>query len=254
MFPNNNSSLQIAVLSLTALSLAAVGVNGHMEMIKPCPRYNANGIDCPALPPGETKDYNENAPISSAGKMLQPFCKYPTPWPTPAATWTAGQQISVQFNTWGSPHSGGHCEWSMSYDGGSTFVVIHRVLERCFYDANDGLQTVFNFTLPADLPGSDSAVFAWTWVNAMGNREFYMDCADVAIQGSSPEFTGPQMTVLNYPDYPTIPEFEGNYTTGLSYYENAPSITVYASYSSPSQSQSMSDDPPPLSSSPPALF
>ncbi|KAJ1642557.1 hypothetical protein LPJ64_005605 [Coemansia asiatica] len=252
IFSKNN-----LVLFLTAATVAT-GVNGHMEMIKPCPRFNANGIDCPELPPGEVRDYNENAPISSAGKKLQPFCKYPTPWPTPAALWTAGEQVNIQFNTWGSPHSGGHCEWSVSYDGGNSFVVVHRVLQHCFYDSDNKLQTMFNFTLPADLPGSDTAVFAWTWVNAMGNREFYMNCADVKIQGSSPSFTGPKMTILNYPDYPTVPEFEGNYTIGLEYYENAPSITVYAPYStqgqSQSQSQSQNDDPPPMSSSPPALF
>ncbi|KAJ1862031.1 hypothetical protein LPJ73_000869 [Coemansia sp. RSA 2703] len=224
--------------------LRTSGTSGHMEMIKPCPRFNANGIDCPALPDGIDKDYNENSPISSKGVALQPFCKYTTPWPSPAVTWTAGDTVTAQFNTFGSPHSGGHCEWSISYDGGQTFVVVHRELRHCFYDAENNLQTVYNFTLPADLPGSDNAIFAWSWVNAKGNREFYMNCADVVIKGSSDSYTGQQMTVLNYPGYPTVPEFLGNYETGIEYYNNATSITVYASSTS-----SYSSDPPPQSSS-----
>ncbi|KAJ2718939.1 hypothetical protein GGI07_005505 [Coemansia sp. Benny D115] len=243
------SPSQTAAYSLAAgLLLVAGQALAHMEMISPCPRYNANGIDCPALPDGAVKDYNENSPIASGNVVMQPFCKYATPWPTPAASWTAGQTIGVKFNTFGSPHSGGHCEWSLSYDGGDTFVVVHRVLEKCFYDAEGKLQTDYSFALPADLPASDSAIFAWTWVNAMGNREFYMNCADVSISGSAVSFTGPQMTILNYPGHPMVPEFLGNYTIGLSYYDSAPSVTVYAA---PAPNKSEDGDPAPVSSSPP---
>ncbi|KAJ2909117.1 hypothetical protein GGI21_002205 [Coemansia aciculifera] len=97
-----------------------------------------------------------------------------------------------------------------------------------FYDAQGNYQFNYTFTLPANVPGSNSAVFAWTWVNAMGNREFYMNCADVVIVGTSQSFSGRQMTVLNYPGYPTVQEFLGNFTTGLEYYTSAPTITVYA--------------------------
>ncbi|KAJ2783303.1 hypothetical protein GGI15_002640, partial [Coemansia interrupta] len=79
----------------------------------------------------------------------------------------------------------------------------------------------FEVPLPANLPGTDHAVFAWTWVNASGNREFYMNCADIAISGPAGSFTGKQMTILNYPGYPVVPEFLGNYNTGLAYYTNA---------------------------------
>ncbi|KAJ2609849.1 hypothetical protein H4S08_003874 [Coemansia sp. RSA 1365] len=202
----------------------------HMELIKPCPRYNANGIACPQLPPGNSIDWNVNAPIASSGIKLQPLCKYQTPWPTPAASWAAGQTITAQFSTHGTRHDGGHCEWSLSYDQAETFVVIHRRLSHCFYEDSGSIVTNYTFTLPADVPAGDSVVFAWTWVNAMGNREFYMNCADVTITGStSTSFTGPQMTILNYPGYPMVPEFRGNYSVGLSYYENSPLITVKSS-------------------------
>jgi hypothetical protein len=34
----------------------------------------------------------------------QPLCKYSTPWPTPAATWTAGEQVTVKLAPGGATH------------------------------------------------------------------------------------------------------------------------------------------------------
>jgi hypothetical protein len=39
--------------------------------------------------------------------------------------------------------------------------------------------------IPANAPSTESCIFAWTWINAIGNREFYMNCADIAIHGGS---------------------------------------------------------------------
>ncbi|KAJ1808106.1 hypothetical protein LPJ56_004784 [Coemansia sp. RSA 2599] len=61
-----------------------------------------------------------------------------------------------------------------------------------------------------------------------------MNCADVAIKGSSTSFTGKQMTIANHNGYPTIPEFNGDYNTGLEHYKNAAQITVAGSGSSSS--------------------
>ncbi|KAJ2388910.1 hypothetical protein GGI05_003653, partial [Coemansia sp. RSA 2603] len=132
--------------------------------------------------------------------------------------------------------------FSLSYDGGKTFVVVHEELQYCFFGAPSGGNSAtildYTFNLPTDLPSSDKAVFAWTWVNAIGNREFYMNCADIAIKGTSSSYTGKQMTIANHDGYPTIPEFSGDYTTGLSYYTNAPKITVTGSGSSSSSGSS----------------
>ncbi|KAJ1719565.1 hypothetical protein LPJ61_006286, partial [Coemansia biformis] len=179
------------------------------------------GKDCPQLPPGQQLDYSINSPIGNAGNdSPMPLCKYSTPWPTPAAKWAAGQSITVSFVPGGISHSGGHCEFSMSYDGGKTFAVIHQELRYCFVGSkpsgttNVVTQSSYTFNLPKDLPSSDKAIFAWSWVNASGNREFYMNCADVAISGTSKSYTGKEMTIANYKGYPTIPEFAGNYDTG----------------------------------------
>ncbi|KAJ1788165.1 hypothetical protein LPJ59_005584, partial [Coemansia sp. RSA 2399] len=108
-------------------------------------------------------------------------------------------------------------------------------LRYCFYTASPasgGTDSVrsYTFDLPSDLPGTDHAVFAWTWVNAAGNREFYMNCGDVAIEGSAGSYTGKEVTIANYgAGYPVIAEFNGDYDIGIEYYTtNTTNITVTA--------------------------
>ncbi|KAI9505316.1 hypothetical protein GGI25_003641 [Coemansia spiralis] len=215
-------------------AILAASVSAHMDIVKPCPRFGPNCIDKPpALPAGASWDYDIRSPIPSDGIL----CKSNTPWPSPVETWTAGQSITVSFEQGGAAHGGGHCQFSISYDNGQTFAVIHEVLQYCFFNGpsngNSAEVLSYTFNLPSNLPSSDKAVFAWSWVNAIGNREFYMNCADVAIQGgSSTSYTGKQITIANHNGYPTIPEFSGDYTTGLKYYNNAPMITVKADGSS----------------------
>ncbi|KAI7834004.1 hypothetical protein BX661DRAFT_176460 [Kickxella alabastrina] len=204
-----------SIIALVGLSTA------HLDMISPCPRYSPHGLDCPALPAGQSLDYSMSSPLSGG----DPLCKHTTPYPTASATWTAGQPVTVKLAPGGAPHGGGHCQFSLSYDGGQNFVVVHEVLQQCF--GSDQSQRDFTFTLPGELPGSEKAVFAWSWVNAVGNREFYMNCADVRIVGGGSEsFTGKRMVVANLPGYPTVPEFNGNYAVGMELYTGAPKLTV----------------------------
>ncbi|KAI8318877.1 hypothetical protein GQ54DRAFT_299786 [Martensiomyces pterosporus] len=215
------------VKAASVLALVASAA-GHMTFVKPCARYSPDSF-CPSPPSGEQVDYDMTTPIGSEGQAVSPICKHAKPYSKPVATWASGSTTTVTFSD-GNGHSGGHCQFSISYDGGQTFVVLSESLKYCFYSgpANTDKPSVLNFDipLPANLPGSPSAIFAWTWVNASGNREFYMNCADVAINGPAGSFTGKKMTIANYPGYPTIPEFLGNYNTGLQYYTNATQITV----------------------------
>ncbi|KAJ2240807.1 hypothetical protein GGI13_007548 [Coemansia sp. RSA 455] len=224
--------MKLHTFSLIAV-LASVSVFGHMEMTSPCPRYSPKCATPSDLPPGAVLDYNLNGPIGGNGNINQPFCKYTKPWPRVSDIWTAGNPVTITFANNGASHSGGHAEFSISYDNGSTFVVLHQVLRQMFFTApppNGGSDIVrsYTFTLPVGLPGTSHAVFAWTWVNAIGNREFYMNCADVAIVGIAGSYSGKAMTVANYGSmYPTIPEFMGNYNTGIQLYTtNISQVTV----------------------------
>ncbi|KAJ1956170.1 hypothetical protein GGI12_005377, partial [Dipsacomyces acuminosporus] len=206
---------------LASIAALIASASAHMQVISPCPRYSSHGEKCPALPAGVSFDYSMSSPLD----YNAPLCKHTTPYATPSATWTAGQSVTVKFAEGGAPHGGGHCQFSLSYDGGKTFVVVHEELEHCFFNGAAAVHQ-YTFNLPSNLPGSDKAVFAWSWVNAIGNREFYMNCADVAIKGTSGSFTGKEMTVANHNGYPTIPEFGGNSKTGLEIYAKAKQVTV----------------------------
>ncbi|KAJ2910552.1 hypothetical protein GGI21_000753, partial [Coemansia aciculifera] len=223
------------------VSAVATVVFSHMAIISPCPRYSPQGQNCPALPAGQQLDYSMTSPLG----VDEPLCKHTVPFPTPSASWTAGQSITVTFASGGAPHGGGHCEFSLSYDGGKTFVVVHQELRHCFGPDQNTRQ--YTFDLPTGLPSSNTAVFAWTWVNAIGNREFYMNCADVVIKGGSAPYTGNQMTIANHNGYPSIPEFMGNYDTGLQYY-NKNTITVSgdgSTVSNPGTNEQQQPPPPP---------
>ncbi|KAJ1769762.1 hypothetical protein LPJ74_003787 [Coemansia sp. RSA 1843] len=203
-----------------------------MTFIDPCPRFNPWCINKPtALPAGASWDYNIKNPIDPSSPVL---CKSNTPWPSPVATWTAGQSVTIQFLQNNAAHGGGHAQFSVSYDGGKTFAVVYEVLKYFFFNGPSSSNTPevlkYTFTLPKDLPSSDTVVFAWSWVNANGNREFYMNCADVVIKGTgSTSYTGKKMVIANHDGYPTIPEFSNNYDTGLQYYDTGDTVTVSGS-------------------------
>ncbi|KAJ2144310.1 hypothetical protein IW136_001387, partial [Coemansia sp. RSA 678] len=221
----------IVIATLGALASA------HMAMVKPCSYYTP-GNNCPDPPAGQSVDYSLTSPLARNA----PFCKYTVPYDKPVETWTAGQTVNIEFNKdGGAGHGGGHCQFSISYDG-KNFAVVHEVLRHCFYNGPSTSNTPdvrsYSFALPKDLPNSDNAIFAWTWVNKQGEREFYCGTSNVAITGSSSSsYTGKEMTIANHDGYETIPEFGDNYDTGLDLYEKAKTITV-----SPGGSAGSGDD------------
>ncbi|KAJ1918547.1 hypothetical protein H4219_002561 [Mycoemilia scoparia] len=224
------------LFKISTLSVLISAVAAHMSIVKPCPRYGTDS-SCPAPPQGETVDHNIRAPIATHDSIDQPICKHTTPYSQPVATWKAGESVTINFSPDGAAHGGGHCQFGLSYDGGKTFVVVHDELKYCFNNGpstgNTATVTSYNIPLPKDLPGGDKVVFAWAWNNAIGNREFYMNCVDVKIEGSGSSFSGPQMIYPNYgPNSPFIDEFNGNYDTGLDLFKNRKQITVNGSGSS----------------------
>ncbi|RKP04570.1 hypothetical protein THASP1DRAFT_11716, partial [Thamnocephalis sphaerospora] len=159
----------------------------HMEMTNPPPR-GYKGL------PGVTNiDYSLSSPAQQIcqGKPAGPI----------AATFQAGSNIAVTLDG-GAPHGGGHCQFSLSYDGGKTFVVLKDVMDTCMVDSLH-----YSVPLPATAPGSKRAIFAWSWINAVGNREYYMNCADVAIKGPAKgKLSGKQMLVANILGGEIVPE------------------------------------------------
>ncbi|KAJ1967693.1 hypothetical protein IWQ62_001698 [Dispira parvispora] len=201
------------------LSALVAGCLGHMYPSTPCMRGSPLP-NCKYPKP----NFDLTSPIGSGGRPAFPICHHTEPYPSPVATYQAGSSITVTFET-SATHNGGNCEFSLSYDGGKTFVAIQTIMKTCFLNGK-----TFNVPIPKDAP-SGKAVFAWSWVNATGNREFYMTCSDIEIQGTpGGKLVGPRMITPNYDaNSPHIGEFgSGNGDDGAKYYTDRPTITLTA--------------------------
>ncbi|KAJ1916650.1 hypothetical protein H4219_003665 [Mycoemilia scoparia] len=192
------------------VSLLAGISYGHMGIADPKPRLTGPNL---------------RSPINAAGL---PLCGVAERGPT-QATVRAGSSMTMKFD--GSAiHGGGHCQFAISYNN-KDFAVMEDVLKNCFTSSAFGSAGNYKYDikLPAELPSGDATI-AWSWVNAIGNREYYMGCVDVKVEGTGGgSFTGPQLLVVNYPALgggKIIPEFNGNYETGLDLFKARPSITV----------------------------
>jgi hypothetical protein len=116
-----------------------------------------------------------------------------TPWRATVG-YTAGDTYNITLS--GSvTHGGGSCQLSLSYDNGTTFKVIQSMEGGC------PLQSKYNFKMPKDV-ADGTALFAWSWFNLIGNREMYINCADVIISSGTGTVTAfenkyPDMFVAN---------------------------------------------------------
>ncbi|KAH1354797.1 hypothetical protein KXW28_004200 [Aspergillus fumigatus] len=178
--------LSKVVMGLLTASLAAA----HMEMSWPYPLRSRFDTQVPE----EDIDYSMTSPLNSDGSNFP--CKgyqTNTPWRA-TAQYTAGQTYNMTI-TGSATHGGGSCQLSLSYDNGKTFKVIQSMEGGC------PLVSKYNFKIPGDV-ANGQALFAWTWYNLIGNRELYMNCADVVISGgtgtpSSFESAYPDLFVAN---------------------------------------------------------
>ncbi|KAH8731943.1 hypothetical protein GQ44DRAFT_722106 [Phaeosphaeriaceae sp. PMI808] len=115
--------------------------------------------------------------------------------------WNAGETQRVSFNGT-AVHSGGSCQFSITTDKEPTkesqWKVIQSNIGGCpanqkgnYPEPKPGDSPLlhpnpdtFPVKMPSNIP-SGQYTFAWTWMNAEGNREFYMNCAPIQVGGSS---------------------------------------------------------------------
>ncbi|CAG8561197.1 6301_t:CDS:2 [Ambispora leptoticha] len=176
-------------------ALCVVAVSAHTSMLYPLPRGHPqnpnaaeNDTECITAPLNECKNSTKVKTFPCGGypidsKITQIF--------------HAGEVINVSF--WNSNfsngpqpgrehddqarHNGGQCEFSLSYDGGKTYTVIATYHKTC-------PDIYFNWTvkIPAAAPSCDNpgkCIFSWTWIPNDGQREFWQNCADVILIGTS---------------------------------------------------------------------
>ncbi|PSN74861.1 hypothetical protein BS50DRAFT_596040 [Corynespora cassiicola Philippines] len=184
--------------AFTLLALAGMG-SAHMHLHYPPTFKGDNNPNTQGEPDPEL-----NYPYGCCGKEAPGPCKgyvdlLDTDEGKPVATWTAGQQANFSLsgsiitgageNPQGGTHYGGSCQVGFSTDKGKTFKVATTFQGNCPLRANGATPEgqTFDFTVPADLPSAERVLFAWTWVNR--EKEFYMNCASVTIEGAVPAHT-----------------------------------------------------------------
>ncbi|PYH97289.1 hypothetical protein BO71DRAFT_468215 [Aspergillus ellipticus CBS 707.79] len=175
--------------------LLASSVVGHVQMSKPYP------IRSPLDPNGDEskKDYSYTNPLSTGGSDYP--CKgYASDAFRSVATYSPGGQYDLELQG-SATHEGGSCQISLSYDSGKSFKVIHSMIGGC------PLTESYKFSIPSDAPGGN-ALLAWTWFNKVGNREMYMNCAQVTIGGSGRKRESEEMSekrgVMAYNSAPPV--------------------------------------------------
>lgn len=158
---------------------ALMGANtalAHMEMTEPPPLRSKNNP-------------NAGGDVNSELKSPIQLSQYPcgnsldligSEQGASVADYKAGESYQATIEG-GAAHEGGSCQFSLSYDEGATFQVIQSIVGDCPQSGGSS----FDFTIPADAPSSDAAVLSWSWINKIGNREFYQNCAVVSISGGS---------------------------------------------------------------------
>ncbi|GAB1198533.1 hypothetical protein BDV32DRAFT_151258 [Aspergillus pseudonomiae] len=164
-------------MHFTAYIVAAIATAStalaHMEMIRPFP------LKSQFDPKNDWSniDYDNTSPLEPNGSNFP--CRghhKNAAWRT-VANYTAGQSDYMKLAP-GNNHRGGSCQISLSYDNGETFRVIESYMGGC------PLKLEWDFEIPSFAPGGQ-ALFAWSWFNIEGNREMYMNCAQVEIEGGS---------------------------------------------------------------------
>lgn len=187
-------------------------------------------------------DYNLMAPLNTPPYAFP--CKgYPSGPVSASFSQPSGITVRLEGT---AIHGGGHCQFGLSYDN-SNFVVLMQVLDNCLIDS-----MTYNVPIPEDVPDGYT-IFFWTWINKIGNREYYMECADIYIENSNGGnvVSGKELIVVNLPGYTVIPEFSSEQSySGEHLLLSAKTVTIMKSRSSPPAPTTPTTPPP--SPAPPA--
>jgi hypothetical protein len=159
--------------ALVALLGASAVVNGHMIMKTPKPFGSPN-----------------NSPLDASGSDFP--CKGgPYDRSSVQNVMAIGEPQTLSF-TGSAVHGGGSCQVSLTTDLQPTkdtkWMVIKSIEGGCPAsvagnlpaDPNGSGASTFQYSIPDGIaPGE--YVIAWTWINKIGNREFYMNCGPATV-------------------------------------------------------------------------
>ncbi|ORX67212.1 hypothetical protein DL89DRAFT_218844, partial [Linderina pennispora] len=156
---------------LLPLSLLVGTSLAQVEMREPAPRrskFSKYYMD------SDDVDYNMKTPLNSVvGYPCRKFPEGPV-----QGTLIAGHNFKVFFDGTAT-RQGGDCQFAISYDNGTTFGVLWDKQDNCLLDTING---GYDVPIPETLPRAKRAIFAWTWIEALSDRSFFMNCADVRVE------------------------------------------------------------------------
>ncbi|KAF3480383.1 uncharacterized protein GIQ15_05730 [Arthroderma uncinatum] len=175
-----------ATTSILFALCAAGTAMAHMEMQWPYAlrsKFNKQNTN---------PDWSMTGPLNPSGADFPCKGYHKAPFQSVASYEAGGEyNLTLAGNT---RHQGGSCQVSLSYDNGKTFKVINSYLGGC------PMKDTYNFNIPTSAPDGQ-ALLAWSWFNLVGNREMYMNCAHVTVNGGSDSKTKfnalPDMFVAN---------------------------------------------------------
>lgn len=198
-----------SALAMVAALLCTSLADAHMTLNTPEPFDKAN---------------LNNSPLAADGSDFP--CKLrPTVYDLPAGTdrstinvMKIGDQQPLSF-TGSAVHGGGSCQVSLTTDPkpskDTKWQVIHSIMGGCPANVPGNLPenpngngaTTFHFSIPDGIaPGQYT--LAWTWLNRIGNREFYMNCAPINVVAASKKRYAPSsvepVTSISKRDFPSM--------------------------------------------------
>ena len=192
-----HSTLALAVASSVALFGT---VHGHMKMITPMP-YGSQTLD--------------NSPLAADGSDFP--CKQRSGvYDLDGAqnNIVIGEPQTLSFEG-SAVHGGGSCQVSLTTDQqpttNSQWMVIQSIQGNCPSNVTGNLPddasgtgaAVFQYTVPQGIAPGQYTI-AWSWVNKIGNREFYMNCGPATITAASKKRYAPEPKVRRQSSFPPL--------------------------------------------------
>lgn len=172
-------------------------------------------------------DYNLMAPLNTYGYIFP--CKGFSQGPPTHTFYSNTIKVILEGS---ATHGGGHCQFGITYND-HDFLVLKTVIRSCLID-----RMTYDFQLPDNTPDGKVTVF-WTLVNAIGNREYYMECADILLSNNAiwdgEPLNGKELIIADIDGHQIIPEFPypGMYD-GRELFMNAQPFSLYPlSYNQP---------------------
>ncbi|KAH6689605.1 hypothetical protein F5X68DRAFT_204035 [Plectosphaerella plurivora] len=168
--------------TFSIISALASVATAHIKMSSPAP-YGASSLN--------------NSPLDPSGSDF-PCKQRPGVYEAEGAsnTYSLGSTGNNLAFIGSAVHGGGSCQISITYDAkpdkNSVWKVIKSIEGGCPARDTEGnlgdnaameVPYKYDFDIPSDIPAGTGTI-AWTWFNKIGNREMYMNCAPLTLEGS----------------------------------------------------------------------